>query len=220
MPLSSQSCIMKKAFLLAILGFSYCASYAQNTFPSTGRVGIGTSNPQVALDVNGGIRSSAESQFSLGNYLDPHTGVGYGIKIGAGGIAVNGNSTFLDGYVGIGITDTHGFRLAVNGNIRAQEIKVEAGPWPDYVFKPTYKLPSLATVKAYIDKNKHLPGIPSEIEVAKEGINLGEMNKLLLKKVEELTLYIIDLKKENQSIKRMQRQINSKLKHKINRESI
>jgi len=105
------------------------------------------------------------------------------------------------GNVGIGTSDTHGFKLSVNGNIRAQEIKVEAGPWPDYVFKPTYNLLPLDQVKAYIDKNQHLPEMPSEQEVAKEGINLGEMNKLLTKKVEELTLYLIEKDKEVKELK-------------------
>jgi hypothetical protein len=62
--------------------------------------------------------------------------------------------------------------------------------WPDYLFKKNYKLPSLLAVKDYIDKNQHLPDMTFEQEVAKDGINLGEMNKLLTKKVEELTLFL------------------------------
>jgi len=131
------------------------------------------------------------------------------------------------GFVGIGMA-TPREELSVNGSIRAKQIKVETANWPDYVFKPTYQLPSLTgvktyidqnqhlpavklnnvwpdyvfkptyqlpsltEVKTYIDQNKHLPEIPSEQEIAKEGQNLGEMNKLLLKKVEELTLYLIE----------------------------
>lgn len=64
--------------------------------------------------------------------------------------------------------------------------------WPDYVFKPFYSLPSLTKIKTYIDKNGHLPETPSENEIAQNGIELGEMNKLLMKKVEELTLYLIE----------------------------
>jgi hypothetical protein len=67
--------------------------------------------------------------------------------------------------------------------------------WPDYVFKKDYQLLSLTNVKAYIDQNQHLPDMPSEQEVIKDGLNLGEMNKLLTKKVEELTLYLIEQKK-------------------------
>jgi len=64
--------------------------------------------------------------------------------------------------------------------------------WLDYVFKRDYALPALSDVKAFIDQNQYLPEIPSEQEIAKDGQNLGEMNKLLLKKVEELTLYLIE----------------------------
>ncbi|WP_439697192.1 hypothetical protein ACFGVS_01630 [Mucilaginibacter sp. AW1-7] len=95
------------------------------------------------------------------------------------------------GFVGIG-TATPKETLSVNGNIRSKQVKVEIANWPDYVFKQQYQLPSLGDVKTYIDENHHLPEIPSEQEVAKNGINLGEMNKLLLKKVEELTLYLIE----------------------------
>ena len=64
--------------------------------------------------------------------------------------------------------------------------------WPDYVFKKDYHLAPLNDVKTYIDQNHHLPDMPSETDVAKNGINLGEMNRLLTKKVEELTLYMIE----------------------------
>lgn len=108
------------------------------------------------------------------------------------------------GNVGIGTTSPNA-KLAVNGDIRAREIKVEAENWPDYVFKSTYKLPSLATVKAYIDKNQHLPDMPSEADVVKDGVNLGEMNKLLLKKLEEVTLYLIEKDKQ---LNLQQKQLN------------
>lgn len=96
------------------------------------------------------------------------------------------------GNVGIGTTDPKGYKLAVAGNIISENITVKLqSQWPDYVFKPSYKLPSIKTVKAYIDRNRHLPDMPSDSDVAKEGVNLGEMNRLLLKKIEELTLYLI-----------------------------
>lgn len=95
-----------------------------------------------------------------------------------------------DGNVGIG-TMTPAEALSVNGNIRAKQIKVEANHWPDYVFKQDYQLTPLSELKGYIDLYQHLPEIPSAEEIAKKGMDLGEMNKLLLKKVEELTLYLI-----------------------------
>lgn len=72
-------------------------------------------------------------------------------------------------------------------------MKVQAyGSWPDFVFKKGYTLPTLTEVKNYIDKNQHLPDMPSAAEVHTNGLDLGEMNRLLLKKVEELTLYLIE----------------------------
>ncbi|MCX2495298.1 hypothetical protein OQX63_17540 [Pedobacter sp. PF22-3] len=107
-----------------------------------------------------------------------------------------------DGKVGIG-TETFGTeRLAVNGNIRAKEVKVEATGWPDFVFRKDYKISSLSDLDLYIKANKHLPGIPSAQEVAKNGIELGEMNKLLLQKIEELTLHMISQQKEINELKK------------------
>jgi hypothetical protein len=103
------------------------------------------------------------------------------------------NEYTLDGMGNMGIgTNSPLAKLGVNGLIRSKEVKVETTNWPDYVFNPTYNLPSLSVVKAYINKNQHLPEMPSEMDVAKDGISLGEMNKLLVKKVEELTLYLIE----------------------------
>jgi len=102
-----------------------------------------------------------------------------------------------NGNVGINTTDTKGYMLAVNGSAIATSMTVKLyTDWPDYVFKPKYHLPSLTTVKAYIDKNQHLPDMPSEQEVKDNGINLGEIVKVQTKKIEELTLYLIEKDKQ------------------------
>jgi hypothetical protein len=91
------------------------------------------------------------------------------------------------------------FSFAVQGKIVAQSVYVTAAiasNWADYVFEKDYKLPRLAELEKYYLKNKHLPEVPSTQEVAEKGIDLGEMNTLLLKKVEELTLYVVDLNKK------------------------
>jgi uncharacterized protein (DUF1499 family) len=75
------------------------------------------------------------------------------------------------------------------------------GAWPDYVFHDQYNLPSLNQVESFIKLNRHLPEIPSEAEIQKNGQNLGEMNSKLLKKVEELTLYLISQQKEIEVLK-------------------
>jgi len=85
--------------------------------------------------------------------------------------------------------------------VHAQEVKVDLSvPGPDYVFDNDYNLLSLEEIKTYIDKNKHLPEVPSAKEMEANGVNLGEMNMLLLKKIEELTLYVIELKSENEKL--------------------
>lgn len=128
----------------------------------------------------------------------------YGIaddKITALSITSNGN-------IGIG-TPNPKDKLSVNGNIRAKEIKVEAGNWPDYVFYKEYDLLSLPELRTYIKVNGHLPEMPSAGKVEQEGIELGEMNKKLLKKVEELTLYLLakdhELKAQNQKINSLEK---------------
>jgi hypothetical protein len=110
------------------------------------------------------------------------------------------------GYVGIGTTNPDQM-LTVNGTIHSKEVKVDTSiPPPDYVFEPTYKLPQLSELKTYLDANHHLPEMPSAAEMDKNGINLSEMNLKLLKKVEELTLYLIDKDKEIKDLKASQQQ--------------
>ncbi|WP_217607282.1 hypothetical protein [Chitinophaga sp. GbtcB8] len=113
-----------------------------------------------------------------------------------------------DGDVGIGTTDTKGYKLAVNGSAIFTRAKVEAyANWPDYVFERDYSLMSLSDLAKYINENKHLPDMPSADEVAKDGFDLGDMNKKLLQKIEELTLYLIDLKKENSEMKQQHNEL-------------
>jgi hypothetical protein len=100
-----------------------------------------------------------------------------------------------NGNIGIG-TLSPDQMLTVKGIIHAQEVRVDLSvPGPDYVFEKDYKLPTLEEIKSCIDQNKHLPEVPSAAEMEKNGIQLGEMNMLLLKKVEELTLYLIEQNK-------------------------
>lgn len=101
-----------------------------------------------------------------------------------------------DGKVGIGTENLGEERLAVNGSIRAKEIRVDNGAWADFVFDDQYKLKSLYDLEKYIKANSHLPEIPSNAEVKQNGVVLGEMNKLLLQKIEELTLHMINQQKQ------------------------
>ncbi|PWG78074.1 hypothetical protein [Pararcticibacter amylolyticus] len=118
---------------------------------------------------------------------------------------MNQNDPFADflvlkssGFVGINTSNPRE-QLSVNGKIRAQEIKVESTNWPDYVFLKTYELPSLRETGLYIKKNGHLPEVPTASEIEQDGISVGAMNALLLKKVEELTLHLIEMDNKMQN---------------------
>jgi hypothetical protein len=115
-----------------------------------------------------------------------------------------------NGDVGIG-TPSPDSKLAVNGTIHTKEVRVDLIGWPDYVFEPTYNLKPLAEIETYIKENKHLPEVPTAKEMEKNGVQLGEMNMLLLKKVEELTLYVIELKKENDEAAEMNKRLADKI---------
>ncbi|MEO7216331.1 hypothetical protein [Mucilaginibacter sp.] len=190
---------------------------------SNGMVSIGTPIPSSALTLGGTTNTNpntgaeqdyagesftfqnlvgGSSAYALGNikmtqpngyYADRGDMV---FSLGNGGGAISERMRIkASGYVGIG-TNNPTMPLSVNGTIRSKEVVVEASPWPDYVFKKAYLLTPLSEVKTYIAKNRHLPGLPSASEVEKDGLKLGEINKLLTKKIEELTLYLIDAEKK------------------------
>jgi hypothetical protein len=137
--------------------------------------------------------------------------------IGPSGTAGN-YSLFLkdDGKIGMGATDDssdanfcasalpNGYRLYVNGGILTTKVKVAnycSTSWADYVFANDYNLKPLSEVESFIKENKHLPNIPSATELEKEGLDLGIMQSLQMAKIEELTLYMIEMKKEIETLK-------------------
>lgn len=88
------------------------------------------------------------------------------------------------------------FKVETNGMIRGRRMKLDLQTWADYVFEPTYQLMPLSEVEAFVKKEKHLPNVPSEQALISEGADVMEMNKILMEKVEELTLYLIQQNKE------------------------
>ncbi len=190
-----------------------------------GNVGIGTTNPSTKIDIihNDGVegirlRTNTGTENIIYSYYDDGAGSDLTHNIytvsgnaiynqySAGGVLKNvfnsnGISYITGGNLGIGTTDTFGYKLAVNGTIGAKEVIVETTSlWPDYVFGEEYKLPSLNEVEAFAKTNKHLPNVPNQQEVKENGVNVGEMNVILLKKIEELTLYIIEQQKQINSL--------------------
>ena len=104
------------------------------------------------------------------------------------------------GNVLIGTGNDHGYKLAVNGNIRAKEIRVQSD-WADYVFADAYPLRPLAEVEAFIKVNRHLPEIQPASEIQANGLDMAATTTKMMAKIEELTLYLIDMKKENEALK-------------------
>ncbi|MCM0666900.1 hypothetical protein [Flavobacterium tyrosinilyticum] len=130
----------------------------------------------------------------------------------------NNSETYLTinkGNVGIGQTNPTN-KLDVNGTIHSKEVKVDMTGWSDFVFKKEYKLPTLEEVEKHIAEKGHLENIPNEKEVLENGISLGEMNSKLLQKIEELTLYMIEMKKENTLLRNNQIEFQNTILELIN----
>jgi len=163
------------------------------------------------FEVNSGY-SSAGHRF--GSYFDLNI-VNNSIGGERGGINfVTNESTKMainvNGNVGIG-THNPTSKLTVAGNITSREVKVTVDAGADFVFENDYNLPSLEAIDQFIKENKHLPEIASAEEMKKDGINLSEMNIKLLQKIEEMTLYMIEMKKENEEMKKENKKQDEKI---------
>ena len=156
-----------------------------------GNVGIGVATPAEKLDIAGNIKQSAVSSITTKTIKAAD---GNGLKL----FNNNGNGVYIadNGSVGIGTTMTLDNMLAVAGKMVATEVLVKhIDNWYDHVFSKDYNLISITELEKFVMDNKHLPDLPSESEVLKNGVQLGNIAGLLLKKIEELTLYTIQQQK-------------------------
>jgi len=181
-----------------------------------GNIGVNTSNPSAKLEVSGAGVTPLKITGSNGYMLIDNVSSGQNYYQANDFHQFQGQSgnpilTMLGtGKVGIGTT-TPDQMLSVKGTIHSQAVQVDMNGWSDFVFKPSYNLASLSTIKNYLAQNHHLPDMPSEKEVTQNGINVGDMLKLQTQKIEELTLYLIekdqqltDQKKEIEQFKQKQ----------------
>ena len=183
-------------------------------YPATGHLIIGstTDSGNNKLQVNGNTWTTGFTMptgAAPGYVLTSDSAGNASWQAGAAGAShwshISGTTYDSADNVGIGTNNTQGYRLAVNGQAIFTKVVVKPQTsWPDYVFGKDYVLPSLETVEQYIRVHNHLPGILSAAEIGRHGIDLGGQQTALLKKVEELTLYLI---RQNQALTDQNKQI-------------
>lgn len=204
----------------SILYLQYWSGNLSLCFNDEGRVGVGTLVPAAKLHVVDGtdVNLAGGGQLVLG-------------ELSAGNMAFDGNeiqarmngqpnTMYMQydggdlllaateaGQVGIGVLSSanmpsDNYLLAVDGRIICEEVRVQVSTsWPDYVFADDYQLPKLPDLEKYIQENRHLPGVPAAATVETSGLDVGDMQRILLEKVEELTLHVIELNKEIERLK-------------------
>lgn len=167
---------------------------------------INSNNNTLQMRIQGAIAGTGT------NNILPHVFFPNEVLIGSEGIF---NSTISAGTGQFDLsttTHTQNLMLAVKGLILCEEVVVKISnlPWPDYVFNPDYKLMPLLDLERSVKENKHLPDMPSEKEIQTGGINVTDLEAKLVKKVEELTLYMLELKKENEELKKEIEEVRQK----------
>lgn len=158
------------------------------------------------------FKMSTESNGNYGGYMifgNEFKNTNNGFKFTTTAHNENYASTKLiitnNGNIGIG-TETPDAKLAVNGDIHSKEVRIDLNNWPDYVFDQNYILPTIAQAEQHIKEKGHLINMPSAETVESKGLELGEITRLQQEKIEELTLYIIELNKRIESLEKSNKQ--------------
>lgn len=165
---------------------------------------VGWANELDFSDNTGNSRHRIIDNFT-DNSLEIYAGWGMSRRV------VNINGKLKVGYYDKepSLTAYPNWQMAVDGDLIAKRVVVNISNWPDYVFEINYRKKSLEELAAFVEENKHLPDVPSASEIEQQGLSLGDMDKILLKKIEELTLYVIELKKENTDIRMQLSNVNN-----------
>ncbi len=190
-------------------------------------VGIGNETPKYPLSFSGELGDIVSLQNAKGD------GNNYGFGLRGGELQIHTDGEWADivfgygnsssdstlhetmrikgkGLVGIGTNDPQ-HALDVKGSIRGKELITDVS-WGDFVFEPDYPLMPLKEVEQFIQQHRHLPGIPPAQKVETEGLKIGEINSLMIQKIEELTLYTIALKKESDALKAQVKGLKNKMR--------
>jgi hypothetical protein len=205
----------------SLLYLQYWSGNLSLCYDNAGQVGIGTISPDAKVHITDGsdvglagggelvLGATNTANLAMdGNEIQARNNNAESplfLQLSGGDVLMVANET---GQVGIGVSSaanmpSDDYLLAVDGKIISEEVRVEvSGAWPDYVFQRDYELMSLAKLEATIQSLGHLPDMPSAAQVASEGIELGEMQRRMLEKIEELTLYVIALEKEIELLKK------------------
>ncbi len=184
---------------------NYKGQVGVNVVPSDIRTSLSVgedANGNVGVElVQNNTRRGMFSYNGVNTFLTSNTGNLYLYRNSMDPIVLYADGNFTIG----GHDKAVGYRVSIHGKTISTEFTASAiNNWPDYVFAEGYQLRSLSEVRKFIAENKHLPGIPSAAEVEKEGVHLGDMSKRLMEKVEELTLYILDLQSQIDELKKNQ----------------
>jgi hypothetical protein len=182
---------------------------------NVGNVGIGNSNPTASLYVMRGTGLNGTAAFEgtqWASHFNYSTAENTYIRGGKDNAKVLINDLGTNGPVQVGPSATPaGFKMSVDGKLICTELEVKVTPWPDYVFAKNYQLRPLPELEAFIEKNGHLPNIPKAEDIENQSLALGNMSKLQMEKIEEITLYMIEINKRLQNLEKENERLKTEL---------